>query len=345
MCRTIKICRVVRRRSFPAAAGNVFYLHIIDVLLPGMLNTLQEWKKDFLEYIEIERGRSPKTVENYDHYLERFFQWLSDDLHVSRETLKPQDLTEDAVRQFRLWLNRKEPVLSVKTQNYHIIALRAFLKHCARRGVPALAPERLELAKQPERTIDVLEADELERLLKAPAGADRRAVRDRAILETLFSTGLRVSELTALNVDSMNIDKGEFSVRGKGGKVRVVFLSERAQEVLDDWLKERRDIIEPALFVRLPRGKSVASFSRLTPRSIQRMVDQYARKAGIVGKSVHPHMLRHSYATDLLRNGADLRSVQALLGHASITTTQIYTHVTDPQLREIHKKFHHRKSG
>lgn len=333
-----------------------------------MSRPLNEWKRDFLEYIEIERGRSPKTVENYAHYLERFFGWLAQrdkvlrgtpsvpenrakrdeafrhDKDAAGQALSLKDLTEDSVRQFRLWLNRQEPPLSVKTQNYHIIALRAFLKHCARRGVTALAPERLELAKQPERVIDVLEPDELERLLKAPSGTNRRAVRDRAILETFFSTGLRVSELTALDIDSVNIGKGEFSVRGKGGKVRVVFLSERAQEVLADWLKERSDIVEPALFVRLPRGKSIASFSRLTPRSVQRMVDGYARRAGIVGKAVHPHMLRHSYATDLLRNGADLRSVQALLGHASITTTQIYTHVTDPQLREIHKKFHHRKS-
>lgn len=306
-----------------------------------MTRNLLELKKRLLEYLEIERGRSPKTVENYDHYLDRFFRWLADHARVSSDSLTLPSFTEDGVRQFRLWLNRRSPSLSVKTQNYHIIALRAFLKYLAREGIGALAPERLELAKQPERTIDVLDPQELERLLSAPEGAARRAVRDRAILETLFSTGLRVAELVALNVDSVNLEKGDFAVRGKGGKVRVVFLSERARNALAEWLKERSDIVEPALFVRLPRGKSITHFSRLTPRSVQRIVEYYAKKAGIVGKAVHPHTLRHVFATDLLRNGADLRSVQALLGHASITTTQVYTHVTDPQLREVHRKFHH----
>lgn len=303
---------------------------------------LVELHREFLEYIEIERGRSPKTVENYDHYLNRFFLWIAAESGVSRETLALSSLNEEAVRRYRLWLNRQEPSLSVATQNYHIVALRTFLKFLARRGIPALAPERLELAKQPQRTVDFLETDELHRLLAAPSGSGMRAVRDRAILETLFSTGLRVSELVALDIDAINLEKGEFSVRGKGGKVRVVFLSDRAKDALSEWLSARNHVVDPALFVSIPRGARSTHFARLTPRSIQRLVDRSAAKASIVGKRVTPHVMRHSYATDLLRNGADLRSVQALLGHASITTTQVYTHVTDPQLREIHKKFHNK---
>lgn len=307
-----------------------------------MSKTLLPLKKEFLEYLEIERGRSPRTIANYDHYLGRLFSWLKDKADKEEGALTIEELSEEAVRQFRLWLNRQEPPLSVATQNYHVIALRMFLKYLARKNISSLAPERLDLAKQPERDIAFLEQDEVDRLLGAPEGAGMKAVRDRAILETLFSTGLRVSELVALNIDSINIEKGEFAVRGKGGKIRVVFLSERARDALRMWVEARKDVIESALFVRISRGKKV-SFSRLTARSVQRLVEHYAAKAGIVGKDVHPHVLRHSYATDLLRNGADLRSVQALLGHASITTTQIYTHVTDPQLKEIHKRFH-RKS-
>lgn len=313
----------------------------------GMAIALPELKKQFLEYLEIERGRSPKTVENYDHYLDRFFAYCDrgNDASQDGRQLTLKDITQETIRSFRVWMNRHEPPLSQATQNYHIIALRMFLRYLARRGIPALAAERLELAKQPQRSVDVLDSDEVGRLMKAPEGAGMRAARDRAILETFFSTGLRVAELVALNTGSVDLQKGEFSVRGKGGKIRVVFLSERAKRALAEWLSARSTIIEPALFVRLPRttaNRSLASFpySRLTVRSVQRLVEGYARKAGIVGKHVHPHVLRHSYATDLLRNGADLRSVQALLGHASITTTQVYTHVTDPQLKEIHRRYH-----
>ena len=303
---------------------------------------IADLKQAFLEYLEIERGRSPKTAENYDHYLVRLFSWLAARRKRTPEELMLDELSEEAIRQYRLWLNRQEPVLSVATQNYHLIALRMFLKYLARRGIPAVPPERLELAKHPERQVAFLDADEIARLLAAPQGESPRSFRDRAVLEILFSTGLRVSELVALNVDAVNVGKGEFSVRGKGGKVRVAFLSDRARQALAAWLQARRDIVEPALFTRLPRGKSTRSFSRLTARSVQRLVERYAVKAGIVGKRVHPHVLRHSMATDLLRNGADLRSVQAILGHASITTTQVYTHVTDPQLREVHRRFHAR---
>lgn len=293
---------------------------------------LEELKKHFLEYIEIERGRSAKTVENYDHYLERFFQWLG-------KEKDPSSLTEEAIRKYRVWLNRIDPPLKRSTQNYHVIAIRAFLKYLARRGEDVVPADRIDLARQPEREVSFLDAAETERLLHAPEGMGMRAARDRAILETLFSTGLRVSELCALNIDSVNVAKGEFSVRGKGDKIRVVFLSDSAKQALTSWRSARKDVVEPALFVRIPRGKAL-EFTRLTPRSVERLVKQYAVKAGIVGKNVVPHTLRHSYATDLLRNGADLRSVQALLGHASITTTQVYTHVTDPQLKEIHRKFH-----
>ncbi len=271
-------------------------------------------KTDFLEYLEIEKNRSPKTVENYDHYISRIFDFL--------KAKSPEDLTEEGIRKFRIDLNRK-PLKKI-TQNYHIIALRSFLKYLAKRDVKALAPEKLELAKQEDREVTFLEPSELDRFLKSPDDP-----RDRAILETLFSTGLRVSELVSLDRDTIDLDRGEFSVRGKGSKIRVVFLSDAAKAAIKTYLDKRTDI-EPKLF-------------NLTPRSVQRIVKKYAIRAGIIGKKVSPHSLRHSYATDLLRNGADIRSVQAMLGHASVTTTQIYTHVTDKQLREVHERFHAKK--
>lgn len=272
-------------------------------------------KEQFLEYLEIEKNRSPKTIENYDHYISRILKFL--------DAESPSDLTEEAIRKFRIDLNRR-PIKKI-TQNYHIIALRSFLKYLAKRDVKALAPEKLELAKQEDREVTFLEEGELERFLKSPEDP-----RDRAILETLFSTGLRVSELISLDRDAIDLERGEFSVRGKGSKVRVVFLSDTAKAALKTYLDKRTDM-EPRLFP-------------LTARTVQRIVKKYAVKAGIIGKSVHPHTLRHNFATDLLRNGADIRSVQAMLGHASVTTTQIYTHVTDKQLREVHERFHGKKS-
>ena len=283
-------------------------------------------KTQFLEYLEIEKNRSPKTVENYDHYLSRIFDFL--------KASGPDDLTEEGIRKFRLHLNRLTDIhgkpLKKITQNYHIIALRSFLKYLAKRDVKALAPEKLELAKQEDREVSFLEEGELEKFLKAPEGDSIEILRDRAILETLFSTGLRVSELISLNRDEIDLNRGEFTVRGKGSKLRVVFLSDGAKTAIKEYLDKRTDI-EPQLFP-------------ITVRSVQRIVRKYAIKAGIIGKKVSPHSLRHSYATDLLRNGADIRSVQAMLGHASVTTTQIYTHVTDKQLREVHEKFHARKN-
>ncbi|HMN19331.1 MAG TPA: tyrosine-type recombinase/integrase [Candidatus Moranbacteria bacterium] len=295
---------------------------------------------DYLEYLELERGRSLKTVENYRHYLLRFLKWSG--------TKKSSDITAETVRTYRLALNRhqdeKSRPLSRATQNYHMIALRNFLKYLAKRDIAALSAEKIDIGKNPSSEIEFLLPEELERLLRSADLSDLRGMRDRAILELLFSAGLRVSELTSLNREQINLSRQEFSVRGKGGKVRVVFISDSAKTALARYLEKRTDIDE-ALFVRIPRSPKTArttSSLRLTPRSVQRIVKFHAAKAGLV-KEVHPHTLRHSFATDLLSNGADIRSVQAMLGHSSITTTQVYTHVTDKHLKDIHKKFHSKK--
>lgn len=300
--------------------------------------SLEELKRAFLEHLEIEKGRSIKTIQNYDHYLTRFLAFA--------EVTKPADVSDDLIREFRLWLNRQPAgketggrtgMLKRRTQNYYLIALRAFLKYLRKRGIESLSPERIELAKVPERSLDLISSEELNRLLKAPGGRDLKALRDRAILELFFSTGLRVSELCSLNTD-LDLSRDEFAVRGKGEKIRVVFISPEARNAIEEYLKQRKDM-EEALFVQLGRGGSSGKYSRLTPRSVERLVKHYAIKAGITRK-VTPHVIRHSFATDLLENGADVRSVQALLGHANIATTQVYTHVTDRHLREIHKNFH-----
>ncbi len=313
--------------------------------------SLKQLKTQFLEYIEIEKGRSLKTVENYDHYLTRFLDFIKKD--------KPSDITDSSVREFRLWLNRQlsgqnkdtSETLSKKTQNYYLIAIRAFLKYLARQEVKSLPAERIELAKVSERTLDLITEAELARLLNSPSGTSLKDLRDKAILELLFSTGLRVSELAALTSD-IDLSSDELSIRGKGGKVRVVFLSEDAKRYVRNYLKARKDMNE-ALFVAVdnPTGKSEKKNGEnkinknggyLNRRSIERIVKQHATRAGI-SKKVTPHTMRHLFATDLLSNGADIRSVQSLLGHSSIVTTQIYTHVTDKHLRDIHKKFHNKK--
>lgn len=296
-----------------------------------MAADLKSLKTQFLEYIEIEKGRSVKTVENYDRYLSRFL--------AETKVKTPAQLSESIVREFRMWLNRQPGVsggMKKKTQNYYMIALRAFLKYLRKMGIESLQPEKIELAKVSARDLDLITADELNRLLRAPTGDVETALRDRAMLELLFSTGLRVSELCSLNAD-LDLTRDEFSVRGKGDKVRVVFLSPSAKKAVAEYLKKRTDMGE-ALFLGYGKG-SKEKDARLTPRSIERIVKQYATKAGITRK-VTPHVIRHSFATDLLEGGADLRSVQALLGHANIATTQVYTHVTDKHLREIHKAFH-----
>lgn len=307
-----------------------------------MANEIEKWKREFLEYIEIEKGRSLKTVENYNHYLSRFFEFS--------KISSPKDITEEKVREFRLTLNRQNgrkvkgqqsATMKKNTQNYYLIALRSFLKYLLKKNITSLRPDTIELAKTPGRQIDPVSSSELERLLSAPNGSTVADLRDKALLELFFSTGLRLAELCSLNRD-LDLSKDEFSIRGKGEKVRVVFLSEEAKSAIKTYLSKRDDM-EEAMFVQLSKNKTSDKDLRLTPRSIQRIVKKYAIKAGI-SKNVTPHMLRHSFATDLLQNGADIRSVQMMLGHANIATTQVYTHVTDRQLQEIHKKFHGKKN-
>ena len=301
---------------------------------------IKKLKIQYLEHLEIERNRSAKTIENYGRYLNRFIQFAKTD--------NPSKITEDLIRQYRLHLNRLKDTdgnsLKKVTQNYHIITLRNFLKYLAKRDIKSVPAEKIELGKQEDREVTFLETDELARLLKSPEGDNLDTLRDRAVLGTLFSTGMRVSELCSLDRDKIDTTRGELSIRGKGSKIRVVFLSDEAKEDINKYLTKRTDIDE-ALFIRIPKSKTFSKDSdlRLTPRSIQRIVKKYSTKSGIMGKHVSPHTLRHSYATDLLRNGADIRSVQSMLGHSSVTTTQIYTHVTDKQLREVHKKFHNKK--
>ena len=301
---------------------------------------MQEYKTQFFEYLEIEKNRSAKTIENYDRYLNKFFEFA--------KISSPGELTEDLIRKYRLHLNRitdeRGQTLKKITQNYYVIALRAFLKYLSKIGVESVHPEKIELAKQDQREVSFLDAKDLERFLEAPKEDDLRALRDRAILITLFSTGLRVSELCSLNRNEINIDRGEVAVKGKGGKVRLVFLSDKAKQTIKNYIEKRSDV-DDALFIQIPKNARFDKYEnlRLTPRSVQRLIKKYSIVAGIVGKRITPHILRHSFATDLLQNGADIRSVQALLGHSNLTTTQIYTHVTDKQLREVHKKFHDKK--
>ncbi len=303
---------------------------------------------DFLEHLEIEKNRSQKTLQNYDFYLGRFVGWL--------RNASPKAITAEKVRKYRLWLNRLVDVhgdpLKKNTQNYHLIALRSFLKYLAKRDIETLAAEKIELMKMPDREVSFLEGSDLGQMLEAPMKINNMttsmgtliAHRDTAILELFFSTGLRVSELTNLHKEHINLKKSEFTVTGKGRKTRVVFLSEQAKYWIKEYLKLRKDV-NPYLFISHDKrtGKEKkAEYHSITPRSIQRLVQKYAKAAGIT-KQVTPHTLRHSFATDLLQNGADIRSVQAMLGHSSITTTQIYTHITDKELGRIHKKFHNKK--
>ncbi|MGH7157758.1 MAG: tyrosine-type recombinase/integrase [Candidatus Saccharimonadales bacterium] len=296
-------------------------------------------KTDFLEHLEIEQNRSQKTIANYDHYLTRLTDFSGDELAVS-------EITPELVRKWRLWLARLgtnvSDELQVVTQNYHLIALRMFLRYCAKRGIAALPPDKIELPKLPRHNkITFLDHDELARLFAQPDLNSLNGLRDRAILELLFSSGLRVSELVGLDRDHINLNRREFMVRGKGQKDRPIFISQEAAGWLGKYLTRREDNSRP-LFIRYAGQKAVdqsGNFLRLTVRSVQRMVGRYAALAGIV-KKVSPHTLRHSFATDLVSNGADLRSVQAMLGHSNISTTQIYTHVTDPQLRAVHEQFH-----
>jgi site-specific recombinase XerD len=303
-------------------------------------NQIQKLLIAYLEYLEIEKNRSPLTVRNYHFYLNRFLEFS--------KIIRAEQLTYEVVRQFRLYLNRlivNGKPLSKSTQNYHSIAIRNFLKYLARHDVKTMAPEKIELAKAGQRVVEFLDGNDLNRLLEAPLKSRQPEViklRDKAIIETLFSTGLRVSELANLERDSINLEKDEFTVVGKGNKPRVVFLSDSARACLKEYLNRRLDT-SMELFVAHDRAsKGRKDVNGLTPRSIERLINKYRRQAGIT-KRVTPHTMRHSFATDLLSNGADIRSVQSMLGHASITTTQIYTHVTNQQLRNVHKQFHGKK--
>ncbi len=292
------------------------------------MTEIESLLKDYLDYLEIEKNRSPKTRENYERYLKMF-------LKVTGVSL-PRDITDSSVRDFRVRLAREN--LKKITQSYYVIAIRNFLKYLVKRGIKTLPPETIDLPKISRRDIEVLDYRELERLLEAPKENDLRALRDRAILEVFFSTGLRLSELCALN-SKIDLERGEISVRGKGDKLRVVFLAPSTKDAVKKYLVKRTDP-EEALFISLSRGGK--PLGRITPRAVERMIDSRAREAGI-SKRVHPHQLRHSFATDLLINGADLRSVQELLGHANISTTQVYTHITNKELREVHEAFHARR--
>jgi site-specific recombinase XerD len=300
-------------------------------------------KTDFLEYMEIEQNRSQKTIANYDHYLTRLMDYAGDDLKVS-------EIDSELLRKWRLWLNRLctnvSDELQKNTQNYHLIALRSFLKYCSKRNISALAPDKVELAKVVRKQVSFLSPEELSRLFSQPDTKTLTGLRDKAILELLFSSGLRVSELVSLDKDHVNLKRREFMVRGKGQKDRPIFISDAAAQSIHAYIENRTDNVKP-LFMRNSGTKAISldgNYYRLTVRSIQRLVARYALMAGIT-KHVSPHTLRHSFATDLLMNGADLRSVQAMLGHSNIATTQIYTHVTDPHLKKVHSQFHDKQNS
>lgn len=298
---------------------------------------MSELIMDFVESLEVERGRSQRTAENYHLYLERLVEFAGD--------ITVDKITSELIRKYRLWLNRytneQDTELTTITQSYHLIALRNFLKYCSKRDIKTLSPDKIELPKVKRRQVGFLDTEETERLINAVDVSTTTGLRDRAIIELLFSSGLRVSELTNLNRDHVSLKRAEFTVRGKGQKDRPVFISPEAAEWLAKYLETRADSAVP-LFIRYSghkTGDEKGESFRLTPRSVQRIIKRLAKQAGIT-KHVSPHTLRHSFATDLLMNGADLRSVQSMLGHSNIATTQVYTHVTDQHLKEIHRKFH-----
>ncbi len=302
------------------------------------LHYMKKEINNFLEYLEAEKGLGQLTLRNYRFYLLRFNAFAAE-----HKVTRPEQVNKELMHQFRLYLSRltdnQGEALKKNTQNYHLIALRGFLKYLVKNDIKSLEPEKIELAKQEPRQVEFLEGVELKRILEAPLQTNERlmSLRDKAILELFFSTGLRVSELAKLKIENINLKKDEFTVRGKGKKVRIVFLSDAAKVWLKKYLAQRQDV-NPYLFINLDRARKTVD-EAITSRSLERIVIKYAKLAGIM-KNVTPHTLRHSYATDLLINGADIRSVQAMLGHASITTTQVYTHITDQQLRKVHREFH-----
>lgn len=304
---------------------------------------------DFLEYLEIEKGASQKTIQNYEHYLKRFLDYARSTNSGQAGDIDPKELDLIMVRKYRLYLSRftdpkTKKTLKRVTQNYFMIALRAFLRYLAKQDIKSLAAEKIELENIEASFIKTLDEESLQRLLNAPDVLQKPGLRDKALLETLFSTGLRVSELACLNTDTVNLDRKEFSIVGKGQKERVVFLSDSAMRWLDQYLRTRKDSFKP-LFIRF-QGKvepdNNGEKMRLTPRSIERIVEKYVKGVGLSVKAT-PHTLRHSFATDLLINGVDIRSVQEMLGHSNISTTQIYTHITNKYLKDVHKNFHGNK--
>lgn len=293
--------------------------------------------QDYIEHLEVEGGRSRKTAENYKLYLERFVEF-TDNIDVAK-------ISTELVRKYRLWLNRyvnnNDDILATITQSYHLIALRGFLRYLSNRDIESLSPDKITLPKVSRKQVTFLYRDEITRLLAEIDTSKEQGLRDRAIIELLFSSGLRVSELVNLNRDNINLKRREFMVRGKGQKDRPVFISQSAADHITNYLESRHDSL-PALFISYSRNVSpetTGDYRRLTVRSVQRMLGQYTRLAGIT-KHVSPHTMRHSYATDLLMNGADIRSVQSMLGHSNISTTQVYTHVTDEHLRDTYEQFH-----
>ena len=306
-----------------------------------MSMTINKLIIDFLEYMEIERGRAQNSIKNYDRYLQSF-----NDFALTKNVHRPEQIDAELIRQFRLSLNRQENTLNRNTQNYYLIALRSFLKYLSKRGIKSLDANQIELAKTEERQITFLDSRELDELIRQPDLQTIQGRRDQAILNLLFSTGLRVSELSNLKKADINLEKSEFSVKGKGGKIRVVFIDTEAKETLQKYLYNRQDQSE-FLFISYGHTNDQVKSKKLkvksiNPRSIQRMIKKYALQAGIT-KDVTPHTIRHSFATDLLQSGADLRAVQSLLGHSSVTTTQIYTHITDQHLKDVHQAFHGRR--
>jgi len=302
------------------------------------MNDVSELILDFIEHLEVEGGRSAKTAQNYQLYLNRLIEFAGNDLTVDK-------IDNELVRKYRLWLNRyhneQDDELSTITQAYHLIALRGFLKYLSRRGIASLPSDNIILPKIHRKQVTFLNYDEIQALLSVVNSESEQGLRDRAIIELLFSSGLRVSELIGLNRDHINTKRREFTVRGKGQKDRVIFISQTAADWVEKYLDSRQDSLPP-LFLNYSRNnisQTTGDYRRLSARSIQRLVTQYARLAGIT-KHVSPHTMRHSFATDLLMNGADLRSVQTMLGHSDISTTQVYTHVTDAHLRDVYEKFH-----
>jgi len=299
---------------------------------------------EFLEYLEIQKGCSPLTIRQYRHYLKRFHNWLTE----NSPTTRPDEINLNLIRRYRLYLahlrTRDGLLLQRITQSYHIVALRAFLRYLlVQRDIPTLSPDKVELPKQGSRSVAFLNAEQMERLLRSPKISNNAGLRDKTILETLFSTGLRVSELVKLNRDQIDLERKEFGVKGKGNKLRVVFLSDTAAQWIERYLQARKDNFKP-LFIRHSGKVDIQKSGekmRLTARSVERIVAKYAKRSGLP-IDVTPHTLRHSFATDLLMSGADIRSVQEMLGHESIRTTQVYTHVTNRHLKEVHRTFHSR---